>query len=111
MSQSFSSEQLPSKQEEEDFQWLDQVSDLLDARFRIPFTDIRFGADFIIGLIPYAGDFLSFGISGSLVVAMAMHGVSAGVLLKMLWNIALDALVGSIPILGDIFDWHDKLNQ
>lgn len=95
----------------EQFQWLDTVSDLLDSRFRIPFTNIRFGADFLIGLVPYAGDFLSFGISGSLVVAMARHGVGAGVLLRMLWNIALDALVGAIPILGDIFDLTYRANR
>ena len=102
-------ERLPA--EPEQFQWLDSVSDLLDSKFRIPFTNIRFGADFLIGLIPYAGDFLSFGISGTLVVAMARHGVSAGVLLKMLWNIALDALVGAIPILGDIFDLAYRANR
>jgi len=105
----YPSETLPDKQEQ--FQWLDQVSDLLDSKFRIPLTNIRFGADFLIGLIPYAGDFLSFGISGSLVVAMARHGVGAGVLLRMLWNIALDALVGSIPILGDVFDLTYRANR
>ncbi|MBK8704697.1 MAG: DUF4112 domain-containing protein [Saprospiraceae bacterium] len=40
--------------------WLDHASSLLDNRFRIPGTNIRFGLDFLIGLIPYAGDiFLS----------------------------------------------------
>ena len=97
--------------EQEQFQWLDTVSDLLDSKYRIPFTNIRFGADFLIGLIPYAGDFLSFGLSGTLVIAMARHGVSAGVLLRMLWNIALDALVGAIPILGDIFDLTYRANR
>ncbi|MEM8527077.1 MAG: DUF4112 domain-containing protein [Bacteroidota bacterium] len=93
------------------FQWLDTVSDFLDSKFRIPFTNIRFGADFLIGLVPYAGDFLSFGISCTLVVAMARHGVSTGVLLRMLWNIALDALIGAIPILGDVFDLTYRANR
>ncbi|MEN0050649.1 MAG: DUF4112 domain-containing protein [Bacteroidota bacterium] len=111
MRQNLPTEAHPTIQEQGDFQWLDTVSDLLDSKFRIPFTNIRFGADFLIGLVPYAGDFLSFGISGTLVIAMAKHGVSTGVLLKMLWNIALDALVGAIPILGDIFDLTYRANR
>jgi len=111
MEHNIPTETLPTIQEPKDFQWLDSVSDFLDSKYRIPFTNIRFGADFLIGLVPYAGDFLSFSISGTLVIAMARHGVSAGVLLKMLWNIALDALVGAIPILGDIFDLTYRANR
>ena len=90
---------------------LDTVSDLLDSRFRIPFTDIRFGADFIMGLVPGAGDILSFGISGLLVLAMVRNGATGMVLAKMLWNIFLDTTVGSIPILGDIFDLKYRANR
>ena len=42
-----------------EFQWIDTVSSLLDNKFRIPFTQIRFGADFLVGLIPTVGDWLS----------------------------------------------------
>ncbi len=98
------------KQEIPEIEWIDNAADLLDTKFRIPGTQIRFGADFIIGLIPYAGDVLSFMISGILVLAMARHGVSGRVVLLMLWNIFLDTIVGTIPIFGDIFDLTYRAN-
>lgn len=90
---------------------LDVIADLLDSKFRIPGTDIRFGADFLIGLVPYAGDLLSFGLSGGLVVMMAKNGASGMVIVKMLWNILIDTLIGTIPIIGDLFDLHYKANR
>ncbi len=96
---------------EEVFPWLDNVSDFLDSKYRIPFTNIRFGADFLIGLIPYGGDVISLGLSGFLVMVMAKNGASGRIILKMFWNILLDALVGAIPIAGDIFDLTYRANR
>lgn len=90
---------------------INNFSKLLDSQFRIPFTNIKFGVDFVVGLVPYAGDLLSFLFSGGLVVTMARHGVSGKVLALMLWNIFLDTTVGSIPLLGDIFDLFYKSNR
>jgi hypothetical protein len=94
-----------------EFAMIDTISSLLDNQFRIPFTQIRFGVDFLIGLIPTAGDWLSFGISSGLVFSMLRRGIGVGMLFKMLGNITLDAAVGSIPILGDLFDLHYKANR
>ena len=91
--------------------WLDNVSAFLDNKFRIPGTNTRFGLDFIIGLVPYAGDLISFGISGVLVLTMVRYGASGRVIIQMLWNILLDTLVGAIPFLGDIFDLYYKSNR
>lgn len=90
---------------------LDTYSKFLDTKFRIPGTSIRFGVDFIIGLVPFAGDILSFLFSAGLVLTMARHGVSGRVVGKMLGNIALDTTVGSIPVFGDIFDLFYKSNR
>ena len=90
---------------------IDRLSELLDSRFRIPGTDIRFGVDFLIGLVPYGGDILSFMMSGALVLTMARHGASGGLVAKMLFNILLDTVVGAVPILGDIFDLFYKSNR
>jgi len=92
-------------------QGLDNFSKLLDSQFRIPGTQTTFGIDFIIGLIPYAGDLISFLFSGGLVLTMAKHGASGQVLAKMLFNIALDTVVGSVPIFGDVFDLYFKSNR
>jgi Domain of unknown function (DUF4112) len=94
-----------------EFAMIDTISSLLDNKFRIPFTQTRFGVDFLIGLIPTAGDWLSFGISSGLVFSMLRRGIGVGMLFKMLGNISLDAAVGSIPILGDFFDLHYKANR
>lgn len=90
---------------------LDNFTKLLDTSFRIPGTKTRFGIDFLIGLIPYAGDVLSFLFSGGLIVTMAKHGVSGQVIGKMIWNVLLDTVVGSIPIFGDVFDLYFKANR
>ncbi len=94
-----------------EFAFIDAISTLLDNQFRIPFTQVRFGVDFLIGLIPSVGDLLSFSISLVLVFSMMRRGIGVGMLFKMLGNITLDATVGSIPILGDLFDLHYKANR
>ena len=94
-----------------ELKWLDGATKLLDNRFRIPGTDIRFGFDFLIGLVPGIGDIISLSISGLLVTVMARKGASGMVIIKMLWNIILDALVGTVPILGDIFDLAYRANR
>lgn len=90
--------------------WVESASKLLDTKFRIPGTDIRFGADFLLGLVPGAGDLISYAFSSILVLTMARHGASPKLAGKMLLNIGLDASVGSIPILGSIFDLVYKAN-
>lgn len=90
--------------------WVDTFSRTLDTKFRIPGTDMRFGLDFILGLVPGAGDILSLGLSGTLVATMAKNGASGMLVARMLVNVALDALIGSIPILGNIFDLVYKAN-
>ncbi|MDX1940317.1 MAG: DUF4112 domain-containing protein [Saprospiraceae bacterium] len=100
---------LSAKQEKTLF-WLDKTADLLDNRFRIPGTQIRFGFDFLIGLIPYAGDMIGLAVSGLLILVMARNGASGMVGLKMAGNILLDAMVGVFPIIGDLFDLRYKAN-
>lgn len=90
--------------------WVDSFSRLLDTKFRFPGTDIRFGADFLLGLVPGAGDLVSLGLSGTLVATMAKHGASPLLVARMLFNVALDAIVGSVPVLGNIFDLVYKAN-
>lgn len=94
-----------------DLQRLDTLATWLDSRFTIPGTNIRFGIDFLIGLIPYAGDIIGFALSGILMAFMAKHGASGVLIGKMLGNILLDAIVGSIPLFGDIFDLQYKANR
>src|ERR1700754_3410740 len=87
------------------------IAKLMDAQFRIPGTDIRFGIDPLIGLIPGFGDFAGFVISACLLGMLAQNGASGFVLARMALNIVLDSVIGTIPILGDLFDLMFKANQ
>lgn len=91
--------------------WLDRMSGVMDDQFRIPGTRIRFGADFLVGLVPAAGDILGFGISGVLLLVMVRRGASGMVVLKMIWNIFIDALLGVIPLAGNVFDLVFRANR
>lgn len=96
---------------EEQLAQLEWIADLLDSRFVIPGTDIRFGLDGVIGLVPIAGDLISAMISLYLISRAAELGLSPWVKLRMVWNVALDTVVGAVPVLGDMFDVSYKSNR
>lgn len=90
---------------------IESYARLLDTKFKIPSTNIRFGLDFLIGLIPFGGHIITFIFSAILVSTMAKHKVSSYVVSRMVLNIVLDTVIGSIPILGNIFDLFYKAND
>ena len=83
---------------------LDWLAELLDSRFRIPGTNIRFGLDSLIGLVPGVGDGATGVIGLYLIMRAWGHGAPFLTILHMLWNMLLDMTLGAIPLLGDIFD-------
>jgi hypothetical protein len=83
----------------------------LDSAIKIPGLDARIGLDGLIGLIPGAGDTIGALISSVVLSEAARLGAPKTVLLKMAFNIALDAVVGAVPVLGDLFDFVWKANQ
>ncbi len=87
-----------------------QLAVFLDSKFRVSGTNIRFGIDPILGLIPGAGDVLAGLISLYFLIQAAMYGGKASVLSRMFLNILLDVLIGSVPILGEAFDVYWKAN-
>ncbi len=99
------------REQSPELQWVDHFTRLLDTKFCIPGTQMRFGVDFLLGLIPAAGDIASMVISGILIATMAKNGASGRVVLRMMFNVALDTVVGSIPILGNLFDLYFRANS
>lgn len=91
--------------------WLDRTADILDNKFRLPGTDFRFGVDAVMGLIPYVGDIMTVVIGGGMIITMYRKGASGKLVMKMLSNVALDAMVGTIPLLGDIFDFRYRSHR
>ena len=84
---------------------------LLDSAVTVPGTNIRFGADSLIGLIPGLGDVAGAVLSGYIVLVATRLGAPASVVARMLLNVGIDTLVGSVPVLGDLFDVAWKSNQ
>ena len=82
----------------------------LDDRFTIPGTNIKFGLDPVISLIPGAGDWIAGMISSYFILLGARSDVPPAVLGRMGVNILLDVIIGSIPLLGDAFDVGWKAN-
>lgn len=91
--------------------WVDQVAHLMDSQFRLPGTNFRFGLDPILGLIPVVGELGTFAISAVLILTMIRHGASRKVVVKMVLNVLIDTLVGSIPVIGNLFDFAYKSNE
>jgi len=92
-------------------QWVEQLSRLMDSRFVIPGTRIRFGIDPILSLLPVFGDLATLVVSGMLIYTMRNHGASRNVAIKMILNATLDAIIGAIPLVGTIFDVFYKAND
>ncbi len=89
---------------------LGRVARVVGAQFRVPGTEFRFGLDALIGLVPGVGDAAGALVSGYIVLEAVRMGASRAVLLQMVANIAVDALVGAFPVLGDLFDAAWKAN-
>ncbi|MEO8561495.1 MAG: DUF4112 domain-containing protein [bacterium] len=77
---------------------------LLDSAARIPGTSIRFGLDPVIGLVPGLGDITGAALAGYLVILAQRLGAPRAVVLRMLANVAMDTVGGTIPVIGDAFD-------
>jgi hypothetical protein len=92
-------------------QVIEQIARFLDSKYVIPGTKIRYGLDPILSLFPVFGDLITFLISGALIYAMHNHGASRKVVIKMLLNSTFDAVLGSIPLIGSVFDVFYRAND
>ena len=89
---------------------LDALAKLLDVAFILPGTNIRYGIDGLIGLIPVVGDIITTAISLWLVREARALGAPWHVTSRMLANVALDGVVGMVPLAGDAFDVMFRAN-
>jgi hypothetical protein len=92
-------------------QELARLAHWLDSVFEIPGIRLRFGIDALLGLLPGVGDTASALASVYILNAATRFGVSRITIARMTLNIIVDLLVGSIPIVGDIFDAYWKANR
>lgn len=90
---------------------LSKLARVMDTALRIPGTNIRFGADSVLGIVPGIGD-----AAGALVGLLLLNearrlGLPGNKQLQMLGNVATDAVLGSVPLVGDVFDLYFKSHR
>jgi hypothetical protein len=90
---------------------LDALANLLDTAFVVPGTNIRFGVDALIGLVPGIGDAVTTLMSLYIVREARELGAPRHLIARMLVNVALDGVVGAVPFLGDAFDVMWRANR
>ena len=83
---------------------------LLDSAATVPGTGVRFGLDAVLGLVPGLGDIAGAVLAGYLVILAQRLGAPRAVVLRMLGNVAVDTVGGTVPLLGDLFDVAFKSN-
>jgi hypothetical protein len=90
---------------------LDVLANLLDTAFILPGTNVRFGFDALIGLVPGIGDAITTAISLYIVLEARQLGAPAHLILRMLANVVVDGFVGAVPLVGDAFDVLWRANR
>ncbi len=87
-----------------------KLSRLMDTSIGIPGTRFRFGLDPIIGLLPGGGDLISTAFSAYIIFLATRFGIPRQDLTKMIFNVALESVLGTVPLVGDLFDAFYKSN-
>jgi hypothetical protein len=97
--------------QEQRLELIRRVSRLLDSALVVPGTSIRLGLDPILGLFPGLGDLVSPLFTIGVIWQARDLGIPRVVQLRMIFNVAIDTLIGMVPIAGDLFDVAWKAND
>ena len=90
---------------------LEAIADWLDSKFVIPGTKLRFGLDFVLGILPGLGDGVAAVPAAYLILEAQRLGAPPALRMRMGFNVLLDFAVGAIPLVGDLFDFGFKANR
>ena len=88
-----------------------KIANITDSAVRIPIIGVRFGLDFLIGLIPGLGDIVMFGVSAYMLLLARQMGLPKALRTIMLRNSLVDFVLGLIPLVGDIADIFYRSNK
>jgi hypothetical protein len=70
----------------------------------------KIGLDGLVGLVPGLGDMAGAAVSGFIILGAAQRGIARSAVIRMVINVAVDAFLGALPLIGDIFDFAFKSN-
>ena len=91
---------------------LERIGAIMDRAIKVPGTDFRIGLDPIIGFFfPVLGDWIGGIVSAYIILASIRHGLPKSAIAKMVFNVGVDVLLGTIPLVGDAFDFAWKPNE
>ncbi|GFE64062.1 membrane protein [Litoreibacter roseus] len=93
-----------------DIEALEKLAMRMDALVRIPGTNLRLGLDTILGIVPGIGDTAALLPAGYIIGKAHQHGAPRSLLVRMAGNVGIDWAIGTIPLIGDIFDFGWKAN-
>ena len=89
---------------------LDKFSRFTDSNIAIPFTNVKIGAEAVIGLLPVVGDMAGLVLASYVLVEAQRAGARNPVTLRMPRTMGIDFLGGLLPVVGDAFDAVYKAN-
>jgi hypothetical protein len=90
---------------------IDMLAQLLDSAFILPGTNVRFGVEAVLRLVPGVGDAAASALSAYLLYEAYRLGVPKHVFARMAANVAVEGLVGAVPLVGDLFDVGFRANR
>jgi hypothetical protein len=90
---------------------LDFIARLLDTAFVVPGTNIRFGIEAFIRLMPGIGDAVASALSCVILIEAHRLGVPMRILARMIANVLLEGTAGAMPVVGDMFDIMFRANR
>ncbi len=90
---------------------IEDLARLLDSAFRVPGTNRRFGIDGLLGLVPGVGDAAGLVLSSGVILQAVRLGARGATVGRMVLNVGIDAVFGSVPVLGWFFDFAFKANN
>lgn len=93
-----------------ELKYAEKLVRLMDDQFKIPFLNFRFGLDPILGLVPWVGDLVSFAVSALIIKSLWDAGLPSKLIQKMVLRSLLDLGLGTIPVIGDVWDFFFKSN-
>jgi uncharacterized protein DUF4112 len=100
-----------NRMSQRDLETLKALAHLMDDAVPLPGTRFRIGLDALIGLIPGIGD-VAGGVTTAYALVVAQRiGAPPSVLLRIVWNVVIDTVLGSIPFVGDVFDAGFRANR
>jgi hypothetical protein len=95
----------PDEKLPQDLLALRRFASWMDEAFAIPGTHFRVGFDALLGLIPGVGDVIGAVLSTWIIIGGLRHRVPTWIIIRMIFNIAIDLIFGSVPVAGDVFDF------